>query len=159
MFFSIPLLSIYYTWLMLGFLWPPHAKSWLIGKDFDAGRDWGQEEMGMTEEEMAGWHHWLDRRESEWTSGSWWWTGRPGVLRFMVSQRVGHNWATDLIWSDSNEFHQFETEGWQWYAIAKRKQNLSSEYQTWVLVLLFDVTLMTESLKWYSAFGSSKNGK
>ena len=38
-------------------LWPPHAKSWLIGKDFDAGRDWGQEKKGMTEDEMAGWHH------------------------------------------------------------------------------------------------------
>ena len=49
--------------------WPPHAKSWLIGKDSDAGRDWGQEEKGMTEDEMAGWHHWLDGRESEWTPG------------------------------------------------------------------------------------------
>ena len=49
-------------------LWPPHAKSWLIGKDFDAGRDWGQEK-GMTKDEMAGWHHWLDGRESEWTPG------------------------------------------------------------------------------------------
>ena len=38
-------------------LWPPHAKSWLIGKDSNAGRDWGQEEKGMTEDEMAGWHH------------------------------------------------------------------------------------------------------
>ena len=50
-------------------LWPPHVKSWLIGKDCDAGRDWGQEEKGTTEDEMAGWHHWLDGRESEWTSG------------------------------------------------------------------------------------------
>ena len=50
-------------------LWPPHAKSWLIGKDFDAGRDWGQEEKGMTENEKAGWHHWLDERECEWTLG------------------------------------------------------------------------------------------
>ena len=50
-------------------LWPSHAKSWLIGKDSDAGRDWGQEENGMTEDEMAGWHHWLNRRESEWTLG------------------------------------------------------------------------------------------
>ena len=41
-------------------LWLPHAKSWLIGKDSDAGRDWGQEEKGTTEDEMAGWHHWLD---------------------------------------------------------------------------------------------------
>ena len=38
-------------------LWPPHVKSWLIGKDFDAGRDWGHEEKGTTEDEMAGWHH------------------------------------------------------------------------------------------------------
>ena len=50
-------------------LWPPHAKSWLIGKDSDAGRDWGQDEKGTTEDEMAGWHHWLDGRESEWTPG------------------------------------------------------------------------------------------
>ena len=41
-------------------LWLPHVKSWLIGKDSDAGRDWGQEEKGMTEDEMAGRHHWLD---------------------------------------------------------------------------------------------------
>ena len=38
-------------------LWPPHANSWLIGKDFDAGRDWGQEKKGTTENEMAEWHH------------------------------------------------------------------------------------------------------
>ena len=50
-------------------LWPPHAKSWLIGKDSDAGRDWGQEEKGMTEDEIVGWHHWLDAREFEWTPG------------------------------------------------------------------------------------------
>ena len=50
-------------------LWPPHEKSWLIGKDSDAGRDWGQEEKGTTGDEMAGWHHWLDGRESEWTLG------------------------------------------------------------------------------------------
>ena len=50
-------------------LWPPHGKSWLIGKDFDAGRDWGQEEKGTTEDEMAGWHHWLDGHESQWTPG------------------------------------------------------------------------------------------
>ena len=77
-------------------LWPPHAKSWLTGKDSDAGRDWGQEEKGMT-----GWDGWMASL-TQWTwvwvnSGSWWWTGRPGVLRFMGSQRVGHDWATDVI--------------------------------------------------------------
>ena len=50
-------------------LWPPHVKSWLIGKDSDAGRDWGQEENGTTEDETGGWHHWLNGRESEWTPG------------------------------------------------------------------------------------------
>ena len=46
-------------------VWPPHAKSRLIRKDLDAGRDCGQEEKGMTEDEMAGWHHGLDGHESE----------------------------------------------------------------------------------------------
>ena len=46
-------------------LWPPDAKSWLIGKDSDAGTDWGQEEKGMTEDEMAGWYHRLDGHEFE----------------------------------------------------------------------------------------------
>ena len=50
------------------FFWPPHAKSWLIGKDPDAGRDWGQEK-GTTEDEMAGMHHRLDGHGSEWTLG------------------------------------------------------------------------------------------
>ena len=78
-------------------LWPPHAKSWLIGKDSDAGRDWGQEEKGTT-----GWDGWMasqTRRTWVWVnSGRWRWTGRPGVLRFMGSQRVGHDWATELNW-------------------------------------------------------------
>ena len=50
-------------------LWPPHVKSWLIGKDPDAGKDWGQEEKGTTEDEMAGWHHQLDEHEFGWTPG------------------------------------------------------------------------------------------
>ena len=50
-------------------LWPPHAKSWLIGKDSDAGRGWRQEKKGTTEDEMAGWHHRFDGHEFEWTPG------------------------------------------------------------------------------------------
>ena len=57
----------YWSWTPV--LWPPHAKIWLIGKDSDAGRDWGQEEKGTTEDEMAGWHHWFNGHESEWTPG------------------------------------------------------------------------------------------
>ena len=77
-------------------LWPPHAKSWLIGKDSDAGRDWEQEEKGETED-GDGWMASLTRWMWVWVnSGNLWWTGRPGPLRFMGSQRVGHNWATEL---------------------------------------------------------------
>ena len=50
-------------------LWPPHVKSWLIGKDSDSGRDWGQEEKGTTKDEMAGWHHRLNGHEFGWTPG------------------------------------------------------------------------------------------
>ena len=66
------------SWLFFGrtdvetetpILWPPNVKSWLIWKDPDAGKDWGQEEKGTTEDEMVGWHHRLDGRESEWTLG------------------------------------------------------------------------------------------
>ena len=71
--------------------------NWLIAKDPDAGRDWGQEEKGMTEDEMAGWHHRLNADEFGWTRSSWW-TGRPGVLRFMGWQRVRQDWATELNW-------------------------------------------------------------
>ena len=50
-------------------LWPPDVKSRLIGKDHDAGKDWGQEEKGTTEDEMVGWHHWLNGHEFEQTPG------------------------------------------------------------------------------------------
>ena len=50
-------------------LWPPDVSNWLTGKDPDAGKDWRQEEKGMTEDEMVGWHHRLDGHEFEWTSG------------------------------------------------------------------------------------------
>ena len=76
-------------------LGPLDVKSWLTGKDPDAGKDWGQEEKGTTEGEMAGWHHRLDGYEFELAPGSWWWTGMPGVLQSTGSQRVRHDWATE----------------------------------------------------------------
>ena len=79
-------------------LWLPDAKSWLIWKGPDAGENWRQEERerqrmicldGITDSmDMV----WVDSR-------SWWWTGRPGVLRFMGSQGVGHDWAIELNWT------------------------------------------------------------
>ena len=74
--------------------WPHDAKNWLIWKDPDAGKDWRPEEKGMTEDEMVGWHHQLDGHEFEQALGVG--TGKPGVLQSMGSQRVGHDWATEL---------------------------------------------------------------
>ena len=96
------------SWIFIGrtdadaeapILWPPNAKNWLTGKDPDAVKDWRQEEKGMT-----GWDGWMESlswRTWVWVgSGSWWWTGKPGVLQFMGSQGVGHEWAAELNWSE-----------------------------------------------------------
>ena len=83
-------------------LWPPHAKSWLIGKDSDAARDWGQEEKGTTEDEMAGWHHWLDGRESESTPGVG--DGQGGWCAAIHGVTKGQTRLTDwsnLIWLEN----------------------------------------------------------
>ena len=82
-------------------LWPPDAKNWLFRKDPDAGKDWGQEKKGTTED---GWDGWM-ALPTQWTwvwvgSRSWRQTGKPGVLQSTGSQRVGHDWATKLNWSD-----------------------------------------------------------
>ena len=101
------------SWIFIGrtdaeaetpILWPPDTKNWLIGKDPDAGKDWRQEEMGTTEDEIDGWM----ASPPQWTwvwvnSGSWWWTARPGVLQSMGSQRVRHNWASELNWNSSGQ--------------------------------------------------------
>ena len=106
-------------------LWPPHAKSWLIGKDPDAGRDWGQEEKGMTEDELAGWHHWLDGREFERTPGVG--DGQGGLVCCdSWGHRVGHNWATELNWTELNKFfhvYSFQRQSpilfpWMWVRLS-----------------------------------------
>ena len=74
-------------------LWPPHAKSWFIWKDPDVGKDWGKEEKGTKEDEMARWHHWLSGHEVEQTLED---SLEPGMLQSIGSQRVGHDWATEL---------------------------------------------------------------
>ena len=80
-------------------LWPLDGKNWHIGKHLDSGKDWRQEEKGITEDEMVGWHHRLDEHESEQALGVWWWTGRPGVLQSMGLQIVGHDWVTEMNWT------------------------------------------------------------
>ena len=96
------------SWIFLGktdaeaeapILWPPDAKNWLIGKDHYVGKDWRQEEKGMT-----GWDGWMASL-TQWTwvwvdSRSWGWTGRPDMSQSLESQRVGHDWATELNWTE-----------------------------------------------------------
>ena len=102
------------SWIFIGWtvaeaetpiLWSPDAKNWLICKGLDAGKDWRWEEKGST-----GWDGWVaSLTQGTWVwvhSGSWQWTGRPGVLQSMGSQRVGHDWATELHWTFSIGFFE-----------------------------------------------------
>ena len=76
--------------------WPPNAKSWPTGKAPDAGKDWGQEEKGVTEDKMVGWHHWLNGHEFQQTLGD---GGRQGRLvcsvQFMGWQRARHDLVSE----------------------------------------------------------------
>ena len=81
-------------------LWPPDVKNWLIGKEPDAGRDWGQEEKGMTEDELVGWHHWLNGHGFGWTPGVG--DGQGSLACYSAwGCRVGHIWVIELNWSIS----------------------------------------------------------
>ena len=81
-------------------LWPPNGTNWLIWKDPDAGKDWRQEK-GTTEDKMVGWHHQRNGHEFE-LAPSVGDGGKPGVLQSMGSQRVGHDCATELNWTELN---------------------------------------------------------
>ena len=96
------------SWIFIGrtdveaetpIIWPPDGKNWLIGKDPDAGKDWRQEEKGMTEEEMVGCHHRLDGHGFGWTPGIG--NGQGGLACCdSWGRRVGHHWATELNWTE-----------------------------------------------------------
>ena len=81
-------------------LWPPDAKSWLVWKDPDAGKDWGQEKKGTTEDEMVGWHQWHDGLGFGWTTGVG--DGQEGLACCgSWGHRVRHYWVTELNWTDA----------------------------------------------------------
>ena len=94
-------------------LWPPHVKSWLVGKDSDAGRDWGQEEKRMTEDEVAGWYHRLDGHEFEWTP--WVGDGQGGLACCDSWGRKRSDTTERLNWTEHPHFHAYLDEmeiGW-----------------------------------------------
>ena len=102
-------------------LWSPHVKSWLTGKDFDAGRDWGQEEKGMTEDEMAGWHHGLNGHEFEWTLGVG--DGQGGLA---CCDSWGCKESDTTEWLNWTELNLCYTQSVNWFTYTH--QNLNSSY-------------------------------
>ena len=105
-------------------LWLPDAKNWLIWKDPNAGKDWSRRRRGQQR------IRWLMASPTWWTwfwvsSGSWWWTGRPDVLWFMGSQRVRHNWATELNWSELN---------WMFMHILSQSWNSPGQNTGWAAI-------------------------
>ena len=91
--------------------WLPDTKNWLTGKDPDAKRDLGQEEKGMREDEMVGWHHRLDGHELEWTPGVGDGQGGLACCNSWGHKRVGHNWVTELkIWKKTVDLIIFPSE-------------------------------------------------
>ena len=98
-------------------------------------RLWCWEGLGAGGEgDDRGWDGWM-ASPTRWTwvwvnSGSWWWTGRPGVLWFMGSQRVGHDWVTDLIWSDlRGSFGKINDEAWCVFIFQKYQWGLQESYR------------------------------
>ena len=82
-------------------LWPPDAKNWLTRKDPDAGKDWRQEEKGITEDEMVGWHHWLDGHEFEQAPGIG--DGQGGLVCYSPRGRRESNTTEQLNWTEVRE--------------------------------------------------------
>ena len=99
--------------------WQPDAKNWLNLK-----RPWCWERLKAGEGDDRGWDCWMASL-TQWTwiwvnSGSWWWTGRPGVLQSMGSQRVGHNWVTELNWTDQRPWW---SHWWELYIVESSQEN------------------------------------
>ena len=114
-------------------LWPTHAKGWLIGKDSDAERDWGQEEKGMTEDEMAGWHHWLDGCESEWTPGVG--DGQGGLACCSSWGRKESDITERLKWTELNwnSFHEVYSRNFIYFLDIEN--GLFSSIIPWIIII------------------------
>ena len=101
-------------------LWPPYGNSWLFWKDPDAGKDWRQEEKGMTEDEMVGWHHWLNGHEFEQTLGVG--DGQGGLACFSPWGCKESDTTEWLNWPELNLFLHRELLAWTFNSITYKKQ-------------------------------------
>ena len=132
-------------------LWPPDEKNWLIWKDSDAGRLNWLSEGG--EGDDRGWDGWM-ASPTWWTwvwvsSRSWWWTGKPGVLQCMRSQRVGHGWTTELNWWQL--YFQFLMLCMFWWVVFfLRNFSISSEFSTYWQKVMCNVHFLFNVCRLYS---------
>ena len=120
-------------------LWPPDAKSWLIWKDTDAGKDWGQEEKGMTEDEMVGWHHWLNGHGFGWTPGVG--DGQGGLACCSSCVCKESDMTEQLNWTELKSSLHYSFKFHVWLKIFKIKN--------------FKYCKLGESLKWYLILAQS----
>ena len=131
-------------------LWPPDAKSWLIGKDCVAGRDWGQEEKGTTEDEMVGWHHWLNGHEFEESLGVG--DGQGGMVCCDSWGRKELDMTEQLDWTELNQAHSLlSTDGVGrlevWLVVCENKWHIQS---SWVFGILCLVARALDSYTFWS---------
>ena len=141
-------------------LWPPHVKSWLIGKDSDAGRDWGQEEKGMTEDEMAGWHHQLDGHEFGWTLGD---GDRQGGLaccnswsRKQLDTTERLNWTRTLYVRQQKRHRCIE----QSFGLCGRGKGWDDlgEWHWNMYIIIYETNLQPRFDAWYRKLGAGALG-
>ena len=130
-------------------LWPPDVKNWFTGKDPDAGKDWGQEEKGVTEDdEMVGWHHWLTGHEFEQTQGDCDRQEKHGMLQFMGSQRVKHPLATEQQTANKkclNNRHYYSV-------------SVPFQCPFWIpLSLLYPLSVLSGYICWFNPCANSEN--
>ena len=133
-------------------LWPPDVKNWLIGKVHDAGKDWRWEENA----DDRGWDDWrtsLMRWTWVWVcSRSWWWTGKPGVLQSMGSQRVRHSWA--MNWTEQEEERSLSWQGLsQWKTMNSVLQPSHFPFPT---IKVFSFPCRAGTCIWFSIFANPK---
>ena len=131
-------------------IWPPDVKSWLIGKDAEAGKDWGQEEKGTTKDKKAGWHHWLNGHEFGYTPGVG--DGQGGL---MCCGSWGYKESDTTEWLNSNELIWL-------ISLLAIELNQSLPMCSPALFLLASATLVSDCSKFSSVwfqYSSSSQGK